>query len=84
MSSTLYLNDLQFKITNAITEEKTLHEIYVFSKHIRDTVFETDMHNIRMMNKKLLKENIEIAAKNKELKQHLSMQIIFWAQEGIQ
>ncbi|KAL5238679.1 hypothetical protein ACI65C_006089 [Semiaphis heraclei] len=73
MSSTIYLNDLQFKITDAITEEQTLHERYVTSKHIRDTVFETDMHNVRMMNKKLLKEQIEITTKNKELKQHLSV-----------
>jgi len=78
MSSTIYLNDLQFKITDAITEEQTLHERYVTSKHIRDTVFETDMHNVRMMNKKLLKEHIEMSAKNRELKQHLSMHIIFW------
>ncbi|XP_022175537.1 uncharacterized protein LOC111037325 [Myzus persicae] len=73
MSSTIYLNDLQFKITDAITEEQTLHERYVTSKHIRDTVFETDMHNVRMMNKKLLKEQIEMTTKNKELKQHLSV-----------
>jgi len=78
MSSTIYLNDLQFKITDANTEEQMLHERYVTSKHIRDTVFETDMHNVRMMNKKLLKEQIEMQAKNKELKQHLSMHIIFW------
>jgi len=31
-----------------------------------------------MMNKKLLKEQIEITTKNKELKQHLSMYIIFY------
>ncbi|XP_015379616.1 PREDICTED: protein PFC0760c-like [Diuraphis noxia] len=73
MSSTIYLNDLQFKITDAITEEQMLHETYVTSKHIRDTVFETDMHNVRMMNKKLLKEQIEISTKNNELKQHLSV-----------
>jgi len=78
MTSTIYLNDLQFKITDAKTEEQMLHERYVTSKYIRDTVFETDMHNVRMMNKKLLKEQIEMAAKNKELKQHLSMHIIFW------
>jgi len=84
MSSTIYLNDLQFKITDAITEKQMLHERYVTSKHIRDTVFETDMHNVRMMNKKLLKEHIEITTKNIELKQHLSMHIIFIPKIGLQ
>ncbi|CAI6357610.1 unnamed protein product [Macrosiphum euphorbiae] len=73
MTSTIYLNDLQFKITDAKTEEQTLHERYVTSKNIRDTVFETDMHNVRMMNKKLLKGQTELIAKNIELKQHLSV-----------
>lgn len=78
MTSTIYLNDLQFKITDAKTEEQMLHKRYVTSKYIRDTVFETDMHNVRMMNKKLLKGQTELTTKNIELKQHLSMHFIFW------
>lgn len=77
MTTSIYLNDIQFKIIDAISEQQMLHESFVTSKHIRDTVFEADMHNVRIMNKKLLKEQIEISVKNEQLKHHLSMHVIF-------
>ncbi|KAE9543550.1 hypothetical protein AGLY_002350, partial [Aphis glycines] len=73
MTTSIYLNDIQFKIIDAISEQQMLHESFVTSKHIRDTVFEADMHNVRIMNKKLLKEQIEISVKNEQLKHHLSV-----------
>ncbi|XP_025198329.1 DNA repair protein RAD50-like [Melanaphis sacchari] len=73
MSTSIYLNDIQFKIIDAINEQQMLHESFMTSKHIRNTVFEADMHNVRIMNKKLLKEQIEIKEKNKKLKHHLGV-----------
>lgn len=77
MTTSIYLNDIQFKIIDAISEQQMLHESYVTTKHIRDTVFEADMHNVTIMNKKLLKEQLEISVKNEQLKHHLSMYIMF-------
>jgi len=76
MMSSIFLNDLQFKIADAISEQKILNEKYVTSKHIRNTVSETDIMHIKMMNKKLLREVDEMTGKNNKILRRISTHII--------
>lgn len=77
MSASLFLNDLQFKMTDAITEQTTLREQSVTLKHLRNTVSKTEIMHATMINKKLSREENEIKQSIRKIKQHISTHIMF-------